>query len=93
MTLIEIIRYAYEHPCSTLFVFLSIHEYEGMNCLLMNERFSTMSLPEFGDGFVVNGPKRSHRIMFIRDDSVVGVRLEEFNTIRPDDYLNFTGEK
>lgn len=93
MTLIEIVRYAYEHPCSTLFVYMSLDELEGSDWRMFNERYSNFGPPGFLSEFCVNAPKKRQKIMIIRDDSVVGARFEEFNTIRPDDYLNFTGEK
>lgn len=91
MTLSEIVRYAWEHPCSTLFVFMSLHELEGSDWRMTNERCSDYGEPYFLQEFYINAPKKRQKIMLVRDDSVVGVRYEEFNTIRPDDYLNFRG--
>lgn len=93
MKLSEIITYLYKHKCSCLIVKLSLNEYEAMNTLLLEERYSTFQLPTPGTTIQISGPYMNHKFMFVIDESINGVELIEFNTIRPEDYMNFQGSK
>lgn len=92
----DIIHYLYKHKCSCLIIKIGIHAYEAMNTLLMEDRYGTFEIPIPGDTMTIHTPYGKARLMFVIDPERKdkdGYELIEFNTIEPDNYMRFQGEK
>jgi len=94
MNISEIFNYAVQHPCKTLFITFSPDEaYKFIFSLEGERRYSNYGdFPEFDKLITIRFRPRGKQDIYLKiDSSITGVSFYEFNTITPDDYVNFKG--